>query len=213
MNLFGLPRYLGLVKHRTPAEAEAFVRLVSAAGYDPTAVGAVIEFESARSWSPQIRGPAHTFTTPPGYPVGLIQFSPDTAKRLGTSTAGLAKMSFLGQLPYVVAYYRQLWGPPAKFARSVDYYLAGWGDGVGAPLTYVLARKGDRKYAANPALANGKDTITVADLDSLVNGLINSATKAGVISVDLDARTLASVMAEYPNEPLVLTLERWRFEQ
>jgi len=120
-----LPRFSGLEKNRTESERVQLVQAFTAAGYDPVGVGAVIQRESAQTWSPNMKGPKGAFSMAPGYPVGLIQFAPQTAQRLGTSTEALERMTFEEQLPFVVAYYN-LWGPSA-FRRPGDYYLAGWG--------------------------------------------------------------------------------------
>jgi hypothetical protein len=54
---------------------------------------------------------------------GLIQFMPNTAKSLGTTTSELAKMSRVKQLDYVYKYYNQSWIRP-KLLRYVDLYMA-----------------------------------------------------------------------------------------
>jgi hypothetical protein len=177
-----LPRFAGMVKNRTLPEIADYARQIADSGYDPVGIGAVIENESARTWSPAVAGPV-AFNTPPGYPVGLIQFAPDTAKKLGTTTAALKKMSFSQQVAFLPKYY-SLFGPPSKFKRPVDYYLAGWGSGVGTSDDYVLAREGDTKFEANRGLARGNDTITTGDLAAFVNGNITAGKAAGTIAID-----------------------------
>ncbi len=52
---------------------------------------------------------------------GLIQFMPNTARSLGTTTAALRHMSNVQQLDYVLAYLRPYKG---RMKRWVDVYLA-----------------------------------------------------------------------------------------
>lgn len=202
-----LPRFYGLEKNRTPAEREQFVRTITAAGYDPRGVGAVIDFESAQTWSPSVKGPAGTFSKPPGYPIGLIQFSPDTAERLGTTTAKLAQMSFGEQLGYVVAYYG-LFGGPSSFSVPGDYYLAGWGANPRTPNTTVLAREGSRHYASNKGLDQNKDGVIYAgELRDLINRRIASAESRGVWTFDETPQSVPVYRVTDPQGNLLGTLE------
>lgn len=185
-----LPRFPGLERNRTQAEREEFVRTIAGAGYDPIGVASVIEFESARTWSPDVRGPKGTFTMSPGYPVGLIQFAPSTAKSLGTSTAALERMTFGEQLRYVVAFYDGH-GGPSRFLEPGDYYVAGYGANPRTPDERVLATKGSVEYTKNPSLDfDGDGTITARDLRALTNHRIKSATARGVWLIDENAATV-----------------------
>jgi hypothetical protein len=180
-----LPRFAGLEKNRSSAEREFFVRTMAEAGFDPVAIAAVIEVESNRSWSPSIHGPAGTFSDPPGYPIGLIQFAPSTARSLGTTTDQLERMSFAEQLPYVVAYYRMFGGPDA-FREPGDYYLAGWGTSPRTSGDAVLALEGSAKYRGNPALDLDKDgTIYAHELRDLVNRWIANGRSRGIWQIDV----------------------------
>lgn len=211
--ILSIPLFPGMVKHRTRDEIEAFARLIANAGYDPVAVGAVIEVESAASWSPAIRGPK-VFSTPPGYPVGLLQFSPDTAKKLGTSTAKLAGMTFLQQAAYIPKYYA-LFGGPERFTRPADYYAAGWGSGVGAADSYVLASEGDQNYKSNPLLDHNKDgKITVSDLSWFVTSRVNQGLAAGTWQFDTERVNVSAVRARFVDVTAVqagelLLLMKW----
>ena len=180
-----MPRFSGMMANCSSADVAAFVSEVAGAGYDPIAVGAVIENETNKTWSPAIAG-AKAFSTPPGYAVGLLQFAPDTAKKLGTTTLAMKRMSFREQVKYVPRYYA-LFGGPDRFRRPVDYYLAGFGTGVGTADSYVLARKGEPAYERNKGLARGDDQITTGDLAAFVNGAIARARSAGTLSVNLAA--------------------------
>lgn len=202
-----LPRFYGLEKNRTPAEREQFVRTITAAGYDPRGVGAVIDFESAQTWSPSVKGPAGTFSKPPGYPIGLIQFSPDTAERLGTTTAKLAQMSFGEQLGYVVAYYG-LFGGPSSFSVPGDYYLAGWGANPRTPNTTVLSREGSATYSSNKGLDLNKDGVIYAgELRELINRRIASAESRGVWTFDETPQSVPVYRVTDPQGNLLGTIE------
>jgi len=194
--VISMPKYGGMINRRTLPEIAGYVKYLSAAGYDPAAIGAVIEIESAKSWDPSIAGPS-VFSEAPGYPVGLIQFAPSTARKLGTSSAQLQRMTFAQQVPFVAKYY-DLFGGPAKFTRPVDYYLAGWGDGVGSADSYVLARRGDGKFEANQALARGDDTITTGDLRAFVERAMAAGRSNGVLLVDVNRPTQFAAAGVWP---------------
>jgi hypothetical protein len=196
MNLL-LPLFPGMVAHRTHDEIDAFVRIIANAGYDPVAVAAIVERESAKTWNPKVQG-AKVFSMAPGYAVGLIQFSPDTAKKLGTSTKELAAMSFLEQAAYIPKYYSQFFGGPQRFTKPADYYAAGWGSGVGAADTYILAEKGTKAYDANANLdVNGSGTITIGDLSAALTAVVSQGSKNGYWEFDLSADTLGSIRARF----------------
>ena len=182
--MFELPRFAGLEKHRSDADRVEFVRVIRGAGYDPVAVAAVIEIESNRSWDPSVHGPAGSFTDYPGYPVGLIQFAPSTARGLGTTSEQLEQLSFAEQLPFVVAYYNK-YGGPSKFQRPGDYYLAGWGAPPSTPDNRVLAVEGSAAYKGNTGLDTNKDgTIIASELRGLIDATIANARKRGTFLVD-----------------------------
>lgn len=196
--MLALPRFAGLEKHRTAAEREFFARTIAGAGFDPIGVAAVIELESARSWSPSIHGPKGTFSDPPGYPIGLIQFAPSTAKSLGTSSAALEGMTFEQQLPYVVEYYRK-WGGPDAFQRPGDYYLAGWGASPKTSDDTVLARAGSPQYDANSGLdTDDDDVIYASELRELINRTIASATQRGTWQIDVSIAPTIPVRVTNP---------------
>jgi len=181
--MIALPKFKGLEKHRTEAERELFARTMAGAGFDPVAIGAIIQMESAGTWDPKVPGEKGAFGAN-GYAVGLIQFAPGTAKSLGTSTAELERMTFAEQLPYVVKYY-QMYGGPSAFARPGDYYVAGFGARPNTPDDFVLSRQGSKAYEKNQSLDLNKDaTITARELRSLVNGSIAYARTRGEWLID-----------------------------
>ena len=124
--LVEMPKYAGMIKNRTLPQISEFVRVVAERGYDPAVVGAIVELESAKTWSPAIAG-APAFTEAPGYAVGLIQFAPSTCRKLGSSTLAMKRMTFPAQVPYVPKYY-DLFGGPTYFKRPVQLLYRGlWG--------------------------------------------------------------------------------------
>jgi len=192
-----LPRFYGLEKNRTEADRAIFVETLAGAGYDPVGVASVIELESARSWSPAIHGPK-VFTKPPGYPIGLIQFSPDTAQSMGTSTAELEQMSFGQQVQFVKAYYDK-YGGPGQFRDPGDYYLAGWGTSPNSPDDKVLAKEGEVAYDKNKGLdVDGNGLITAGDLRGLMHRSITNATKRGVWSYNVDQTPSITIRVRNP---------------
>ena len=172
MKISALP---GMTKNRSTADIALFAGTMQSAGLDPAKVAPIIEFESARTWSPAVKGPK-AFTRPPGYAVGLIQFAPDTAIALGTTTADLEKMTFAEQLPFVVEHFKR---QGIERLKSLgDYYAAVfWPAAVGQPDSYVIASAGSPAYEANKGLDHGqKGQITKADLSQAMQSILASAT-------------------------------------
>lgn len=177
-----LPAFPGMVQNRSAADIAYFVGKMQAAGLDPTNVATIIEFESAHSWSPAKRGPI-AFTKPPGYAVGLIQFSPDTAAALGSSTLELEAMSFSRQLEYVIEYFRRFGG--GRVRRLVDYYAAVfWPNAIGTSDDYIIASAGSPVYEANKGLdPHGNGRITTGDLDAVMQSVLRTAKSKGELAV------------------------------
>ena len=104
--------------------------------------------------------------------VGLIQFMPDTARRLGTTTEELAKMDGVQQLDYVYKYFKMTGVGNGTLG---DLYMAVFMPKyVGYPEETVLGQNGaagfsGKVYAQNAGLDRNRDgTITVADVKSAV---------------------------------------------
>ena len=104
--------------------------------------------------------------------VGLIQFMPDTARRLGTTTEQLAQMDAVQQLDYVYKYFKMTGVGNGTLG---DLYMAVFMPKyVGYDDSTVLGKSGDggfsgKVYAQNAGLDRKKDgTITVADVKSAV---------------------------------------------
>lgn len=78
-------------------------------------LAAVISYESAATFSPSKENPASGA-------MGLIQFLPNTAVRLGTSKAGLAAMTAEQQLDYVEKFYAWQVKRFGKLESMQDHY-------------------------------------------------------------------------------------------
>lgn len=118
----------------------------------PSWLMACIAFESGGTFSPSIRNAAGSGAT------GLIQFMPNTAIGLGTTTDQLAAMTALEQLDYVKAYFK----PYASRIKSLtDMYMAILlPKAVGMPDDFKLFSEG-AGYRQNAGLdANNDGTIT-----------------------------------------------------
>lgn len=130
---------------------------------DPHWLMAVINFESAGSFSPAI-------TNSLGY-TGLIQFGSTAAKDLGTTTAALRSMTAVRQLDFVEMYYKQ-WYKRLRITKPdsfVDMYLITlFPVAVNKPDNFILQTK--TISAARMAAANGvfdlnrNHQITVAEI-------------------------------------------------
>ena len=69
---------------------------------DPAHLAQLIDFESGRTWDPAVKNKAGSGAT------GLIQFMPETAKRLGITTDELEEMDFNEQMEYVIKYVKMV---------------------------------------------------------------------------------------------------------
>lgn len=131
---------------------------------------ACMAFESGRTFRPDIRNAAGSGA------VGLIQFMPQTAAALGTSTERLARMSAVEQLDYVRRYFQ----PMAHRIRWFDdvYMAILWPAAVGKPASHVLFDRADpkypKRYVQNAGLDLDKDgKITKAEACAKVRKLLD----------------------------------------
>ena len=113
---------------------------------------ACMAFETGRRFSPSVRNPGSSGT-------GLLQFMASTAKRLGTTTAALSRMTAVDQLDYVERY---LATQASRITGLDDMYMAIlWPAAVGKTQDTVLWRRGMAAFAANRGLdvdKNGRIT-------------------------------------------------------
>ena len=158
----GLLPVVGIEK-TSAAFREKVIRIARDLGTDPNYLMAIMSFESA-GFDPAARNKLSGAT-------GLIQFMPSTAKRLGTTTDALARMSAEDQLDYVAAYFAEFKG---RLKTLEDAYMAVlYRPAVGMGPEHVLFRSGDPStgtaYAQNSPLDLNKDgRITVAEATSFV---------------------------------------------
>lgn len=158
------------------------VAIARALGMDPAFLMACMAFESGESFSAGIRNAAGSGA------VGLIQFMPQTAAALGTSTAALARMSAVQQLDIVAAYFNPWRG---KLRTLEDVYMAIlWPAAVGKPNTFVLFDKGDT--------AHPKRYIQNAGLDWNRDGKITKAEAAAKVRAKLEKGMLAGNVGAIP---------------
>lgn len=81
-----------------PSKATEIALVANRIGANPEHLIRLINFESGGTFSTSARNEASGAT-------GLIQFMPRTARRLGTTTEALSKMSFKEQMRYAEAYF------------------------------------------------------------------------------------------------------------
>lgn len=142
------------------AFVEKVVAIAAEIGIPPDWPMAWMAFETGETFSPKIRN-AGT-----GVATGLIQFMPQIARDLGTSTSALALMTAVEQLDYVRAYFKSWRGK----IHSIDdgYMVILWPAAVGKPDSYVLFDRDNehlrRAYLENAGLdANHDGKITKAE--------------------------------------------------
>lgn len=146
--------------HVTPEFRDRVVTIATAIGGHITAsdLMSCIAWESGETFSPSIGNRAGSGA------VGLIQFMPDTAAGLGTTTAALAALSPVEQLGYVERYFKPHIGALDTLA---DLYMAIlWPAAIGKPMSFVLWNKANRPttYRQNIGLDSDKDgAITKAE--------------------------------------------------
>ncbi len=146
----------------TPADWKTEVRRqASAAGYDPDALVGVVQAESGGD--PAARNPSGA--------TGLIQFMPNIAKAMGTSTDAIAKMGVAEQVPLVLKYLQDRGVPPKSSQGDMYVAIAAGGDFVGKPDTTVVYPKGSAGWRQNPAWrpSDGGD-VTVGSIKAYGGG-------------------------------------------
>jgi hypothetical protein len=138
-------------------------KVAAALGTTPNAMLAVMKQESGVN--PAARNAS-------GGATGLIQFMPDTARRLGTTTDDLRKMDGVQQLDYVYKYYKMT---GVGDGSAGDLYMATFMPKyIGYPDNHVLGADGDHGfsgavYRQNKGLDRNHDgKITVGDVKSSV---------------------------------------------
>lgn len=170
--------------------SEAFrfklAQLARALGTNVDWLAAVMSFETKGTFNPAQPNLAGSGAT------GLIQFLPSTARRLGTSTAALARMSAEEQLDWVWKYLR---GFAGRLSNLRDTYLAVFmPDAMGkAPEDIIIRESDGLTYSQNIGFdpPPRKGFITVADITSSIFGTYNAGLSRGRVSVPDSAPFLA----------------------
>jgi len=140
-------------------------------GVDPKDLLRIMKFETGGSMSPS-QGSGTSSA------VGLIQFMPQTARDLGTTTQDLAQMSAVEQLDYVYRFYKMNGVRPGMDVGDL-YMLTFMPAAVNKPDDFVLgdANGGDvfglnkaKVWQQNPAFgkSKGKSYFTVGDVKSTI---------------------------------------------
>ena len=164
------------IEKTTPGFRAELLRMANRMGLSADAIAGVIALES---------GFNAQAVNPNGGATGLIQFMPNTAKKLGTTTDELLHMNATEQLKWVELYLR---GVPKlrPGSRVGDYYLAVFMPGfMGLPDLTPIAFEGDQIYRVNKVLDRDKDgVITVGDVRSVLESEIARAQGVPPLEVD-----------------------------
>jgi soluble lytic murein transglycosylase-like protein len=134
---------------------------------------AVMAFESGETFSPSIRNRLSGAT-------GLIQFMPNTARRLSTTTDALAAMTAEQQLDYAARYlapYRD------RLGTLEDMYMAVlWPRAVGAPNNTRLFARPSKAYEQNKGLdLNGDGAVSKFEAAAFVRDKLNKGLRPGYV--------------------------------
>lgn len=128
---------------------------------------AIMDFETGGEFSPSTKNKVGSGAT------GLIQFMPDTARELGTTTEALSKMNRGEQMNYVRSYFMR-YADKLRGGNASDFYMAVlFPRAMDRDGSYVLFRRGTKAYSQNRGLdTNGDGTVTKAEAASKVVNLI-----------------------------------------
>ncbi len=149
------------------------VRISENLGTTPENLLAVMSFETGGTFSPMIRNSVN------GKATGLIQFMPNTATSLGTSTEELAKMTATEQLSFVERYLSPFSG---KILELSDLYMAVFMPKfITSTDNTEIAQKGGAVYSQNSGLDIDRNgAITKAEATTKVMGHLDSVLKTPV---------------------------------
>lgn len=146
------------------AQVEAMAQRL---GTQPEYLMAVMSFETGGSFSPGVRNGAGSGAT------GLIQFMPNTASELGTSTDALARMSATDQLQYVEKYFNNRSDPGDLNTLEGVYTTVLYGSPRPDPGS-TLFSEGTAAYRMNSPLDTNRDgRITAGEATSFVRARID----------------------------------------
>ena len=145
----------------SPAFKAKVIGIAQALGTSPDYLMAAMAFETGETFSPSVPNAAGSGA------VGLIQFTPPIAARLGTTTADLAQMTAVQQLDYVLKYFQ---GYAGRLNTLDDVYMAIlWPIAVGKPADTILFTSPSIWYRQNQSLdANHDGHVTKAEAAAAV---------------------------------------------
>lgn len=130
-------------------------------GMQPDDLLRIMSFETGGTFDPSVKNRAGSGAT------GLIQFMPETAKSLGTTTEALSRMTPEEQLDYVEKYLAPYTG---KLGTLQDAYMAVLSPkAIGQPADTPLFTQGTTAYLQNAGLdVSGRGVVTVGDATQMV---------------------------------------------
>jgi hypothetical protein len=191
------------IERLSKAELRALRSTAQTIGCTTDDLATVIGFETGCSFSPSQSNRAGSGA------VGLIQFMPNTAHALGTTTDILSKLSFIEQLPYVAKYFS--WYKEKHLDTLEKLYCAiFWPAAIDKEGDYVIGAKGGSVYRQNSGFdvqGNGDGVITRAEICSAVRKLRDDADKRERLPIDDPPvkSDPASTQPVAPQQPAVLT--------
>jgi hypothetical protein len=171
------------------AQFETTVRSISALlGINPNWLMMVMYSESrlnAQAVNFQPGDPSDPLTRSATRATGLIQFMPDTALNLGTTTISLYNMDAIKQLQYVFQYFK---GWAGRMKSYYDLYLVTFfPEAIGKPDSYVLQTSRKPAYVIakqNPFFDVNKDgQLTVGEVKQRMYKSIPKAIVEDVMSM------------------------------
>ncbi len=176
------------------------IRMAERLGAKPGYLAAVMSFETGGTFDPAEPNRAGSGA------VGLIQFMPDTAFMLGTSSTKLAQMSAVEQLAWVEKYYRR-WSPRNRYQSVGDHYLAVFAPvGVGKPDSYPLPYKGNA-YTQNKGLDTDSDgVITVGEATAPVTAIVRAAERLPPVQVAMSGAAAVPGASPRPRDDAAFPL-------
>jgi hypothetical protein len=137
---------------------------------DPNYLISAMAFETGETFSPSAKNTNGA--------TGLIQFLPDTAVELGTTTADLAAMTAVDQMDYVEKYF----DPYKNMLKTIeDVYMAIlWPAAIGKTNSWVLFSKPSTQYNRNSGLDTDKDGhVTKAEAAAMIKAKLLKGRGAG----------------------------------
>jgi len=179
------------LERTTPEFRTGLVELARRLGIEPDWLGAVIAYETAYTWAPNICSGAVYYRGPldDGRAVGLIQFTRPALEmfaRAGwpVTKAELAALSAEAQLLWVERYFRAV-GAVGRMRNVGDVYMAVFAPAaVGKPDSMVLYRAPSSAHTANRHLDRDHDgAITRAEAIRDVETVLAQAQARGPLEV------------------------------